>query len=285
MRRVPVDSSRDELVAEGAEAACSSTSSLDPLAHAAPRTSATRGRRRARRRAGRATSTWRSSATRDRLGDGERREQPGVLERPAEAAAGPGRSGCSVGDVVAVEHDRAVVGGQEAGDEVEQRRLAGAVGPDEPEDLARVRASKRDVVDGGDAAEALGDAADLEHDGVASAGRSTGRRTVRRRRSAPCARRRPAPSRNTERSMSGRSSSSAVGPWKRTSPFSMKYGAVGDGEGDVHRLLDEDDRRARVALSSRTISSSCSTTTGRQAERQLVDHQQPGLGDERHGRG
>ena len=32
-----------------------------------------------------------------------------------------------------------------------------------------------------------------------------------------------APSRNTERSTSGRSSSSAVGPWKRISPFSMKY--------------------------------------------------------------
>ena len=32
-----------------------------------------------------------------------------------------------------------------------------------------------------------------------------------------------APSRNTERRTSGRSSSSAVGPWKRISPFSMKY--------------------------------------------------------------
>ncbi len=32
-----------------------------------------------------------------------------------------------------------------------------------------------------------------------------------------------APSRNTERNTSGRPSSSAVGPWKRISPFSMKY--------------------------------------------------------------
>ena len=87
---------------------------------------------------------------------------------------------------------------------------------------------------------------------------------------------------NTARRMSGRSSSSAVGPANRTSPFS---------------------RNTRPLASSSATLTDCSTTTtvvpggvdlphlldqlvdhGRgQAERQLVDAEQLGPGDERHG--
>ena len=88
----------------------------------------------------------------------------------------------------------------------------------------------------------------------------------------------------TERRMSGRSSSSAVGPSKRTWPFSMNT--------------------ARSA-SSRATFTDCSTTTivvpravdlpddveqlghdgRRQPERQLVDHEHAGPGDQRAGQG
>ena len=91
-----------------------------------------------------------------------------------------------------------------------------------------------------------------------------------------------APAMNTDRRMSGRSSSSAVGPEKRTSPFS---------------------RNTARSASSRATLTDCSTTTmvvpcawsirttleelghdgGGQSERELVDHQELGLDDERHG--
>ena len=81
--------------------------------------------------------------------------------------------------------------------------------------------------------------------------------------------------------MSPRSSSSAVGPEKRTSPFSMKYARGRRRERDVHRLLDEDDRAAlRVDLAHDV--EQLLDDRRRQAERQLVDDQQLRLGDERH---
>src|SRR5207249_7625753 len=78
-------------------------------------------------------------------------EQTGVLERAPEAAPGPGvrRQGR---DVRAAEHDPSPIGGQEPGDEVEDGRLARAIGADEPEDLPLVDAEV-DAVDGPDPAE------------------------------------------------------------------------------------------------------------------------------------
>src|SRR5438093_924926 len=78
------------------------------------------------------------AGARDRPGAAE----PGTLVRP------PGR------DVHAVEADVTRVGDQEAGDEVEDRRLPGAVRADEAEDLALVQL-EAGVVDRPDAAEAL----------------------------------------------------------------------------------------------------------------------------------
>ena len=72
--------------------------------------------------------------------------------------------GAQAGDVVAVEEDPAGVERLEAGDQVEQRRLAGAVRTDDAEDLALVDV-EGDVGVGGQAAVALGDAFDVEQDG------------------------------------------------------------------------------------------------------------------------
>ena len=64
------------------------------------------------------------------LEDGERRKQVGDLERPGEA-----RRDYSVrrsaGDVDAGEKDAATIGNEQPGNQVEERRLAGAVRADQ----------------------------------------------------------------------------------------------------------------------------------------------------------
>ncbi len=85
------------------------------------------------------------------------------LERPHEPAAGD-RVGRQVVDRPAVEPDGAAACALEAGDDVEERRLARAVRADQRRDRAALDAEAR-AVHGADAAEALLDALDLE-DGV-----------------------------------------------------------------------------------------------------------------------
>ena len=76
-------------------------------------------------------------------------KQPGVLERPDQPLAGAheGRhvelppqatEDQRAGEPLAVEADAAAVRMREASDQLEERGLTGAVGPDEPEDLALV---------------------------------------------------------------------------------------------------------------------------------------------------
>jgi hypothetical protein len=96
----------------------------------------------------------------ERLLDGEGRVEPGVLERPADAPAGP-LVGRQRGDVDAVEQHEAPVGLGDAGDDVEEGGLAGAVGPDDADDLAGLD-HEGHVVDRPDAAEADGDTPQLE---------------------------------------------------------------------------------------------------------------------------
>ena len=60
-----------------------------------------------------------------------------VLERP-RGPEGRGHVGLATGDLRAVQDYRSFGGLEDAGDHVERRRLAGAVGADEGEDLARV---------------------------------------------------------------------------------------------------------------------------------------------------
>jgi hypothetical protein len=63
------------------------------------------------------------------------------------------------GDLAPLEPDRAGIGRERAGEHVEDRALAGAVGADQADDLALLD-SERHAVDGGEAAEALGEALD-----------------------------------------------------------------------------------------------------------------------------
>ena len=92
---------------------------------------------------------------------------------------------------------------------------------------------------------------------------------------------RGAPSRNTERRMSGRSSSSAVGPVEADLALLHEHGPLGQLSATFTDCSTRTivvplrvDRRARSRAAGSTI-------VGRQAERQLVDHQQLGLGEER----
>src|SRR5207244_25538 len=65
------------------------------------------------------------------------------------------------GDVVAVEDHAALVGAIVAGDHVEERGLAGAVGPDDAEQVAGPHLHAH-LAHGGEAAEALGDALEAQ---------------------------------------------------------------------------------------------------------------------------
>ena len=209
----------DELVAEGAEGQ-QLDELVDPGVRPSPRSRCTDGRWSVAA-IGSRTSTCCSSATAIGLVHGQRREQAGVLERPAEAPprahVGGARRAGRRASPSARRRIEPRVGRREARDDVEQRGLAGAVGPDEAEDLAGPHV-ERDAVERPDAAEAAG-----RRRGPRAPARPS--RTAERAAAsallgldllAAAARR------NTERSRSGRSSSSAVGPSKRISPFSMK---------------------------------------------------------------
>src|SRR5206468_1397154 len=65
-------------------------------------------------------------------------------------------------DALAHESDRAGLGGERAGDQVEERRLAGAVGTDESGDGARLD-GEIDAVDGAQIAECLDEPRHLQH--------------------------------------------------------------------------------------------------------------------------
>ena len=99
------------------------------------------GRCRAPPRCARPRSFWSrrsiQPAVAQVLGDGQRRERRPAAGHEHDA---PGRDlvGGGVGDVAAVEDDRALVGRDQAGDRLEQRRLAGAVGAEQRHDLALV---------------------------------------------------------------------------------------------------------------------------------------------------
>src|SRR5207302_10584137 len=89
-------------------------------------------------------------------------EEAGILERTLQSGLGP-LVRAQPGDLLAEQPDLAGVGFEEAGDDVEQGRLAGTVGADQAEDLAVVD-READVVDRLHPAEALAHATELEHD-------------------------------------------------------------------------------------------------------------------------
>src|SRR5512132_174761 len=90
----------------------------------------------------------------DVLCDRHRREENDVLEGAGDPAADDSvRPGLE--QIAAVEVHSTGIGRVEAGDDVEERRLAGAVRTDEPGDRSFVQ-RKRDVVEGDDASEPAG---------------------------------------------------------------------------------------------------------------------------------
>src|SRR5712691_1677591 len=86
-------------------------------------------------------------------------EEPDVLERATDAECGD-LIGAKPDERAALPRHRAVVGRVEAGEDVEERRLARAVGPDDGGDPAVER--EIDAIDRGETVEALGDAPRLE---------------------------------------------------------------------------------------------------------------------------
>ena len=87
-------------------------------------------------------------------------EEAGDLERPGDPEVGD-LLGLATGDVLAAEQDLARGRREEAGQQVEQRGLAGAVGADERVDGA-LGDAEADVGDRAEAAELLGQLAGLE---------------------------------------------------------------------------------------------------------------------------
>src|SRR5262249_25148094 len=84
---------------------------------------------------------------------------PGPRDAEAADALGP-----RAGDVGPVEHDPPLVGMEHAADAVEERGLAGAVGSDQPHDLAWLD-GERDVTVGHEPSDAPGARLDLEQRG------------------------------------------------------------------------------------------------------------------------
>src|SRR5205085_1046654 len=104
-----------------------------------------------------------AAADADVLAHGHRVEELDVLERARDAAPDdPVRRRAE--EAPAGQAELAGVGPVEAGDNVEERRLAGAVRPDQPDDLVLARV-ERDTVEGDDAAEAPADVLDVEEGG------------------------------------------------------------------------------------------------------------------------
>ena len=85
---------------------------------------------------------------------------------------------------------------------------------------------------------------------------------------------------NTDRRMSGRSSSSRVGPGEAELALLHEHGPLGQVERDVDRLLDDDDRGAPPVDLVDDLEQP-GDDGGREPERQLVDHQQLGSGHQR----
>ena len=87
-------------------------------------------------------------------------ERPRVLEGAGDAALHD-LPGPKARDVLALKNDAPRVGAQDLGDQAQKGGLPGAVGPDQPDDLVAGKLEAH-AVDGGEAAEALGEAVDAE---------------------------------------------------------------------------------------------------------------------------
>jgi hypothetical protein len=219
---------------------------------------------------------------------GEAAEQARVLERSGQAElCAPLWS--ALRDVATLEDDLPRVRDEEARDEVEERGLAGAVRSDDADDLALVQLD-RHVVDRGDSREAASDAAGLEdHGALTSVGAhlrvdcAVGDLRERHRsfsfRSSPLGRSRTLEEDRTQQI--GTLQQFRGEAVKADGPLLHEECLVGRGERDVHRLLDEDHRNALV-LELLDDREELFDDKGREPEGELVDHEDVGLGEERH---
>ncbi len=94
-------------------------------------------------------------------------EQRKILEGAANAQVGDAVTRQAL-ERLTIEHDRAALEVVQPGQAVEQRRLSGAVGADQADDLARVHV-EGNAVEGDDTAEAHADVQDGQKRNVASA--------------------------------------------------------------------------------------------------------------------
>ena len=184
----------------------------------------------------------------DVLGDREGREDAGVLERASEADGGPA-VGPPPGDVDTLQEDATAVEREQAGDEVEDRGLASAVGADETQDRVGLE-REGDVVDRDDAAEPLGEPTHLEHRlALAVAARLL--LASRHREGLDLAGSRPAGDRGRALEEHRAEDVAALeellgGPREADLALLHEVGPLRDRQGHVHRLLDEDDSGALV---------------------------------------
>src|SRR5581483_8105098 len=102
-------------------------------------------------------------------------EEPGRLERAAEAEPAPG--GGRAVELVPVEGDHTPVGGEQTGEAVEECRLARSVGPDDTGDLGRA-GDEVDALEGVDAAEVDRQVGDLQDLPLPDAGSPDGQRPI-----------------------------------------------------------------------------------------------------------
>ena len=213
--------------------------------------------------------------------DGEGREDASVLEGPPQAGHRPaaGRPGA---DVDAVQLDPTDVDGEHPGDEVQDSCLARPVGADQPQRLATTQV-ERDIVDGDDPAEVFGEAVGGEDDrlrrqwtGVATPGhgaadpRRGGRGAVAERSFEEDRSQKVAPGQE----LGGR-------PLEPDFALLHEIGAVCDGQRHVDRLLHQKDRASLGVDSPDDLQELLDDGRG-QAQGQLVDDQQAGLGHECH---
>ncbi len=124
------------------------------------RDSSCRARSRRLRQRTRSPGAARFEAEGDVLGDGQVGEEGRLLVDRGDAE-GAGADGVVVDDRLAEDFERALVGGVGAGDDLDERRFAGAVLADESVDLPGAEV-ERDTAEGLDAGEGLVDVGQLE---------------------------------------------------------------------------------------------------------------------------
>ena len=251
MRRVPVDSSRTNLSRNAPRPSSSmsrSTRSRDlalGLARRAAGASAARERARGPRGGARA----RRRCSRATVSDGNRRAS--WNERRARARAR--WSGAEVGDVVAEQHDRAR---RRASTKPEMMSnsvvLPAPFGPMRPR-ISPSSSVEVDVVDGADAAEARARRSRTLERPALGAAVGARRRGACGAPPASCPPAPPAPCEEDRAQDVGAVEQLGGRPAEADLALLHEDGALGDGEGDVDRLLDEDDRRAVLRGCARTM--------------------------------